>query len=72
MTRNKLILPIAFFALLILYNAPLFLNGSSGSEAWQRPLFGFLPVSIAYYIIWLALTVPFGWWLVRVTWRDAQ
>lgn len=61
-----------FVALMVLYNVPLFVATESARELWQRPLFGFLPASIAYYLIWLLLTVPFGWWLLRVTWKDAR
>ena len=70
--RTKVSLSIALVALMALYNLPYLSTTPSAADFWQRPLFGFLPASIAYYLIWLALTVPFGWWLLRATWRDAR
>jgi|GEM_PF-3235796 len=70
--RTKVSLSIAFLALMGLYNLPNIWTTPSATEFWQSPILGFLPASIAYYLIWLALTVPFGWWLLRVTWRDAR
>ncbi len=70
--RTKVSLSIALFALMGLYNLPYFWTTPSAAEFWQRPLFGFLPASIAYYLVWLALTVPFGWWLLRVMRSDAR
>ena len=68
--RTKVSLSIALLALMALYNLPYI--STAPADFWQRPLFDFLPASIAYYLVWLALTVPFGWWLLRATWRDAR
>ena len=72
MSARTFYLAAAFVALMLLYNLPFWWTSPAALAFWQRPILGFLPASIAYYLIWLALTVPFGWWLLRATWRDAR
>ena len=71
-TKAGILLVAGLVGLQVAFNLPVLFAGGSDGEFWQRPILGFLPASIAYYFVWLALTVPFGWWLLHVTWRDAR
>lgn len=55
---------------LALYNLPLTV-GVAKSGRWLVPVWGFLPASILYFILWLVVAVPVAWLLMRWTWRDA-